>query len=151
MRIHEMTPAECEQVLGGTDFGRLACARHDQPYIVPIYFYFDGEGRCLYSFATVGRKIEWMRENPKVCVEVDQIADRFSWTTVLIFGRYEEVAEGADASDSHRRALELFRQRPEWWLPAAGKLVGGEEHHSPVVYRILIDRLSGRRAGPGAT
>jgi hypothetical protein len=147
MRIHEMTAAECDQVLAGADFGRLACARHDQPYIVPIHFYFDEQERCLYSFATLGRKIEWMRENPKVCVAIDEIADRFQWTTVLVFGRYEEVRETDDKSQAHRRALQLFRQRPEWWLPAAGKVAGGEEHHSPVVYRIHIDRLSGRRAG----
>jgi len=146
-----MTAGECEQVLGGTDFGRLACARHDQPYIVPIHFYFDGTERCLYGFATVGRKIEWMRENPKVCVEIDQISDRFHWTSILIFGRYEEIREAADETAAQRRALELFRQRPEWWLPATGKVVGAEEHHSPVVYRIHIDRISGRRAGQGST
>ena len=150
MRIHELTEAECEQVLGGADFGRLACARHDQPYIVPIHFYFDARERCLYSFSAVGRKIEWMRENPKVCVEIDVIADRFHWTSVIIFGRYEEIPAAPEAAGPHRRAFELFQQRAEWWLPAAGKVVGAEEHHSPVVYRIHVDRVSGRRAGPNS-
>jgi hypothetical protein len=36
--------------------------------------------------------------------------------------------------------------QPEWWLPGAGKLAGGQEHHVPVMYRIRIDRVSGRRA-----
>lgn len=148
MRIYELTEAECEQVMSGAEFGRLACARCDQPYIVPVHFYFDAEARCLYSFSAVGRKIEWMRENPKVCVEIDVIADRFHWTSVLVFGRYEEIPATADANGPQRRALELFQQRSEWWLPAAGKVVGAEEHHAPVVYRIHVDRVSGRRAGP---
>jgi nitroimidazol reductase NimA-like FMN-containing flavoprotein (pyridoxamine 5'-phosphate oxidase superfamily) len=39
----------------------------------------------------------------------------------------------------------LFQQRPEWWLPAAAK-VGSRERHAVVVYRIRIDRLTGRKA-----
>jgi hypothetical protein len=36
----------------------------------------------LYSFATIGRKVEWMRANPLVCVEVDEIVSRQKWQTV---------------------------------------------------------------------
>jgi hypothetical protein len=46
-----------------------------------------------------------------------------------------------------RRAAEgLFQQRPEWWLPAAAKVGAQEHHHAMVIYRIQIDRLTGRRA-----
>ena len=34
----------------------------DQPYIVPIYFSYDG--KHLYGVTTLGQKIEWMRSNP---------------------------------------------------------------------------------------
>jgi nitroimidazol reductase NimA-like FMN-containing flavoprotein (pyridoxamine 5'-phosphate oxidase superfamily) len=51
--------------------GRLACARGNMPYIVPLYFAYDDE--YLYSFGTFGHKIEWMRVNPNVCVEVDEV------------------------------------------------------------------------------
>ena len=29
----------------------------------------------LYSFSTVGQKIEWMRANPNVCVETDEVTN----------------------------------------------------------------------------
>ena len=48
-------------------------------------------GNCLYAFSTIGQKIEWMRENPKVCLEVEEIDDQSHWTTVLVIGRYEEI------------------------------------------------------------
>ena len=89
MLIHELTTAECHEVLRRSHLARVACCRDDHPYIVPISFDFDGEH--LYSFATLGQKIVWMRENPNVCVEVYEIEDRFHWTTVLVFGRYEEL------------------------------------------------------------
>jgi uncharacterized protein len=146
MVIHELTPSECREVLGGGGIGRLACCRDEQPYVVPVFLYYDDETRCLYGFATVGQKIDWMRANPKVCIEVDHVADQTNWTTVLAFGRYEEVQDSAGDEIIRRRALHLFNQWPHWWLPATAKREGGREHHAPVLYRIIIDRMSGRRA-----
>ena len=97
MLIHELTRAQCLEVLMRVSVGRLACARHDQPYIVPVSFSFDPTDACLYSFSTVGQKIHWMRENPRVCVEVDEIDDHMHWTTVIVTGRYEEIRESMDA------------------------------------------------------
>ena len=146
MIIHELTPSECREVLGRNTYGRLGCARQGQPYVVPFAFRLDPAGGCLFSLSTPGQKIDWMRENPKVCVEVDEMVDQFHWTSVLAFGRYEEIKDTRQDEDLRRQAHDLFQQRTVWWLPALGKLASGEERHSSIVYRILIDNLSGRRA-----
>lgn len=145
MRIYELNAAECEEILARSDVARLACSRHDQPYIVPIHFSFDTARKCLYAFSTVGQKIDWMRQNPKVCVEIEDIADKNHWTTVLAFGRYEELSDSAADRAARNAAEQLFSKRPEWWLPAAAK-VGPHEHHAMVIYRIQVDRMTGRRA-----
>jgi nitroimidazol reductase NimA-like FMN-containing flavoprotein (pyridoxamine 5'-phosphate oxidase superfamily) len=146
MVIHELTAAECRQLLADNTLGRLACAKSDQPYITPLFYYFDTTDNCLYSFATVGQKIEWMRDNPKVCIEVDQIVDQFHWTTVVASGRYEELSDAAGASLVLERARVLFERNPNWWLPATGRLASAGERETPIVYRIRIDRATGRRA-----
>jgi uncharacterized protein len=143
MLIHELTEDECGAILERTNLARLACSRHDQPYIVPIHFDFDGGS--FFSFSTLGQKIDWMRANPKVCVEVEDITDKSHWTTVIAFGRYQELTDASADRALRNRARELFEKRREWWLPAAAKLASAE-HAIPVVYRIRIDRLSGRRA-----
>ena len=145
MLIHELTAAECGEVLKRGYLGRLGCARFDQPYVVPIHFSYDDEQRCAYAFSTLGQKITWMRENPKVCLEVEEIADKDHWTTVVAIGRYDEIDQGPDGGDARRRAAYFLQQRPEWWLPAAGR-VPSHEHPQVVVYRIQIDRMTGRRA-----
>jgi nitroimidazol reductase NimA-like FMN-containing flavoprotein (pyridoxamine 5'-phosphate oxidase superfamily) len=142
MLIHELSEEECREVLKRTNLARLACSRHDQPYIVPIHFDFDGGS--FYSFSTVGQKIDWMRANPKVCVEVDEITDKSQWTTVIVFGRYQELTDASADRAARNRARELFEKRREWWLPAAGKLASSE-HPVPVVFRIRIERMTGRR------
>ena len=146
MIIHELTAAECEAFLGDATVGRLGCAHKGQPYIVPVSLYFGREERCLYGFSTLGKKIEWMRENPSVCIEVDAISDPYEWTTVLVMGRYEELDASEQQRRARQRALDLFQDQSRWWLPAGAKLASGVEHTSPVVYRIHISSMSGRRA-----
>jgi uncharacterized protein len=69
--IRELTTEEFLDLVAHSRLGRLACARGNMPYIVPLYFAYDDE--YLYSFGTFGQKIEWMRVNPNVCVEVDEV------------------------------------------------------------------------------
>ena len=145
MLISELTPDDCFKVLERTNLARLACARNDQPYIVPVHISFDPERRCVYGFSAIGHKIDWMRSNPKVCLEIEDIADKDHWTTVIISGRYEEIHQDPEEATARRRAERLFRQRPEWWFPAAAK-PASREPKDVVVYRIKIERISGRRA-----
>jgi hypothetical protein len=145
MLIHELNPEECADVLKRMSLGRLACARFNQPYIVPILFSFDAERECAYAFSAIGQKIEWMRQNPKVCLEVEDITNKDHWVTVLAVGRYQEIRQEPEEAEARRRAETLFQQRPEWWLPGAGRLTA-QERPQVVIYRIQIDRVTGRRA-----
>jgi len=141
MLIHELTPADCADILDRSSLAHLACCHRNQPYVVPVSFTYDARHACLFSFSSVGRKVEWMRENPNVCLEIEDVDDRFNWTTVVVFGRYDEIT---DDKDLRQRALQLFNERSRWWLPGAAK-PGGADHQGVVLYRIHIDRMTGRR------
>ena len=143
MRVHELSRPECNEVLSRAQIARLACTRGNEPYIVPIYVAFDGE--ALYGFSTLGQKIVWLRENPSVCVEVEEIVDGREWTTVLAFGRYEELSRPHEDPEGLARAEALLAKRPTFWQPGAAK-VDGHEHATPVLYRIAVERMTGRRA-----
>ena len=145
MLVHELTAAQCREVLSRTHLARLACSRADQPYVVPVSFSYEADSNRLFSFSAVGKKIHWMRENPKVYLEIEDVEDQFHWTTVVLFGRYEEIDDSPEYRDVRHRALHLFQQRHEWWLPGAAT-VGDREHHAIVVYQIHIDSITGRRA-----
>ena len=151
MIIHELTRAECLEVLHRVTVARLACVRDSQPYIVPVSFYFNHADMSLYSFSTLGQKIRWMRENPRVCVELDEIIDRLQWTTVVINGVYEEIRNAPDAARVQERALKLFESQPNWWLPGTATLPKEPAHDTPVVYRIRVANMSGRRTSRRAT
>ena len=145
MLIRELSTDDCRELLKRTTLGHLGCARAGQPYVVPIQFSFDADRNCLYGFSAVGQKIAWMRESPHVCVEMADITDKNRWTTVLVFGRFEEIQDSPEHATTRARVWSLFQERREWWLPAAAKL-GSHESSAAVIYQIHIDRLTGRSA-----
>jgi uncharacterized protein len=147
MLIHELTGDECRIALEQADFGRLACVRDDQPYIVPIYFSYDD--KHLYGVTTLGQKIEWMRSNPLVCVEIDERKNHYQWMSVLVFGRYEELPDTPEYRDARTHALEVLQKREMWWHTAC---VASEkrEQSAPIFYRIHIEQMTGHRATPDA-
>ena len=141
--IHELAPGECEAVLQRATIGRVACAKDGQPYIVPVHVAFHE--RYLYGVATLGQKIEWMRTNSRVCVEVEEIADSATpGPTVLVFGHYEELPSTTNRSGGAGPREELLAHGSVFWLPATAK-VPSHEHATPVLYRISIIRVTGRR------
>jgi nitroimidazol reductase NimA-like FMN-containing flavoprotein (pyridoxamine 5'-phosphate oxidase superfamily) len=147
MLIREMMRQECEDVLARLSFGRLACSRDNQPYIVPIYFACTPS--CLYGFATMGQKIEWMRSNPLVCVEADEIGSHLDWASVVVRGRYEEFPNTPKYSEQRDRAQTLLQiRRPLWWQTgfAATQTRERFDRDITIFYCIHIGELTGRRA-----
>lgn len=148
MLIRQLTRQDSVALLGRTHLGRLGCSQGAQPYIVPIYFaYHDG---CLYSFSTVGQKIEWMRANPLVCLETDEVVSSQQWASVIVFGRYEELPDSPEHQDARAHGHHLLERKYIWWQPGYVKTIldGIERPLTPVFYRIRIGEITGHRATP---
>ena len=148
MIVNEMTNQECHEFLKQINLGRLGCARGSQPYVVPIYFVSDDKN--LYCFSTLGQKIEWMRTNPLVCVEVDEVVDQFQWRSVVVLGKYEELSDVPSCARAREYALKLLQKRVMWWQPAyvATEHGGSSDGLTPIFYRIRINQVTGHRGMP---
>jgi nitroimidazol reductase NimA-like FMN-containing flavoprotein (pyridoxamine 5'-phosphate oxidase superfamily) len=144
--VKKMKPQECGELLARLGFGRLACARDNQPYILPIYFAYEPER--LYGFATFGRKIEWMRLNPLVCVQADEIRSQNNWASVIVRGRYEELLDTPEYAKQRNQVQALLGKRSLWWQPgyAASQVRGLSKPTKPVFYCIHIEEMTGLRA-----
>lgn len=146
MLIQEMTRQESLDLLAHTRFGRLACAQGNQPYVVPFYFGYDDD--YLYSFSTVGQKIEWMRANPMVCVEIDEVMSARHWVSVIVVGRYEELEDTPEGQSARELAHRVLRRNPSWWEPGYAKttLHGRPRPLVPLYYRIRVLQITGHRS-----
>ncbi|HWO02723.1 MAG TPA: pyridoxamine 5'-phosphate oxidase family protein [Blastocatellia bacterium] len=148
MVIHEMTLEECREVLAQATLARLACDMDGQPYVVPVYLAYDGSS--LFGFATMGYKIDCMRANSLVCVEVDDIKSQNHWMTVVVSGTYEELPDTEEYTAARAHAHELLQRRAMWWEPACVAVEHRDypKSFTPIFYRIHVDRMTGRRASP---
>lgn len=151
MLIREMTGQESRDMLSRLGMGRLACTRDNRPYIVPVYFAYASDR--LYGFATFGRKIEWMRLNPHVCVEADEVRSHFEWQSVIVIGRYEEFPDTAEYKDQRTQAQALLERRFLWWQTAyaAKQTRKRVQQSSPVLYCVHIEEITGHSASPDPT
>jgi uncharacterized protein len=146
MLIKEISEKECLDTLALASVGRLGCSLNDQPYVVPIYFAYEKE--WIYVFSTFGKKIEWMRANPKVCVEIEDSISESESISVLVNGTYEELAE-PQFTQERAHARQLLGKKHHWWLNAmAERRVGSEDQQvEPLFFRIHVDSATGLRWG----
>jgi nitroimidazol reductase NimA-like FMN-containing flavoprotein (pyridoxamine 5'-phosphate oxidase superfamily) len=145
MMITELTEGESIELLSRAHLGRLACTQDLQPYVTPFYFVYDNH--CLYSFSTIGQKVQWMRVNPLVSVQTDEIVSEEQWESVVASGRYEELPDTPDWAVERATASALFQRKAVWWEPGIAKttLKSGERPMLPVVFRIHLTRITGHR------
>jgi uncharacterized protein len=150
MRITELSDKDCKAILGRLTLGRLACSHDDQPYVIPVYFVHEGDH--LYGFGTFGKKIEWMRANPKVCVGIDEITNHFQWTSVVVYGRYRELPELPQFAEERDHARQLLEARSLWWQTAfeTRRLKSEGDLIPPLFYAIDIDSVTGYQSAADA-
>jgi uncharacterized protein len=133
----ELSRAEIEEFLRGQRIARLGCHAGDEMYIVPLIYAYEND--AVVAVTTEGRKTAMLRENPRVCVEVDSydVDGKGSWRSVIAYGTYEELA-----GDAIEPALSLLRER---FARAAGRAAEPREPgENVVVLRITLDEISGR-------
>jgi nitroimidazol reductase NimA-like FMN-containing flavoprotein (pyridoxamine 5'-phosphate oxidase superfamily) len=142
MVINEITKDECGAFLAGASLGRLGCSLDNQPYVVPVYFVYEPDN--IYVFSTLGQKAEWMRANPKVCLQADEITDQSKWKSVIATGRYQELPEPQYAAE-REHARNLLEKRCRWWQNPLGErqLRVGNHSITPLFFRIHVDAMSG--------
>lgn len=133
----ELSLREIDDFLRNQRIARLGCHAGGVTYVVPlIYAYEDG---AVVAVTTEGRKTAMLRDNPRVCVEVDDYdADgRGSWRSVIAQGTYAELA-----GEAIEPALVLLRER---FARTAGRTAEPRQlGPNVVVLRIELDELSGR-------
>ena len=102
----ELSRGEMEEFLRAQRIARLGCHAGGETYVVPlIYAYDDG---ALVAVTTEGRKVAMLRENPRVCVEVDEY-DADGKRELAQRHRAGDVEELA--GDAVEPALALLRER----------------------------------------
>jgi nitroimidazol reductase NimA-like FMN-containing flavoprotein (pyridoxamine 5'-phosphate oxidase superfamily) len=142
IEVRELTDAQITELLERTAYGHLACCRNNEPYVVPVHFAYD-DG-VIYVYTTQGKKYEIIRENPRVCLQAEEVTDNEHWRSVIVDG---EAAEITDAEE-RQRAMALITKINPTLTPAVSVrwMDSWVRENIAVIYRIYPLRMTGRRS-----
>lgn len=139
--IEDMNDNQIVNVLQSQLIAHLACYADKKLFLVPItYAYKDG---YLYCQSKDGLKIQLMRKNPAVCIEVDQIESMRNWRTVILWGEYEQLKNEKDKA----KAQQILMDRIEPIYTGETVIPQILEDY-PEPFRIKINKQTGRYEKP---
>ena len=127
---------EARKLFESAKVARLGCIVNGEPYVVPISCLL--ENSYLYSHSLNGMKISALRENPRACVQVDEIESELSWRSAIAFGKYEEISNPDERAEILNK---LFRMFP-MLTPVESTIALDGLAQEVIVFRIRIDRLT---------
>lgn len=139
--ISKLSEEESYALLRDKRLARLGCVAGVEPYVVPLSYVFDDHS--VLSHSLPGRKLTAMRENPRVCVQVDDIKDLCSWKSVIAYGRYEEIIEPAERALALNHLLSSFPKL----TPVESLSAEDAAAPAPVVFRIRVESITGISEG----
>lgn len=135
-----LNDAQIDALLHSETVGRIGCVVDGEPYIVPVTYAYDGE--AVYAHSAEGMKLRGLRKSPRACFEVEHVHDLANWRSVIAWGTFEEL-HGAAAERGMRVLVDKLT--PLAGSETAAPAHGAEpRHESAVIYRIRLDRRTGR-------
>ncbi|MEZ4773487.1 MAG: pyridoxamine 5'-phosphate oxidase family protein [Bacteroidia bacterium] len=145
--VGKLSSTEIESILSRNYIGHLACTDGLTPYIVPITYYYDAPRNSIIGYTTVGRKIETIRKNPKVCVEVSEITNLTNWTSIIAEGTYQELT-GKDAFEAVKLLMhdlaEIINAEGQQKVDFISDMARLAEDKEKVIYRVHLEEKNGR-------
>jgi len=141
--------AKIDEIIKKSEVCRLAFAKDNIPYIVPISFGYDGQSIFAHT-AKTGRKIDFVKANKRVCFEFDTdvktIEDETvacKWTSsyksVIGYGNMTEITE-FDEQENAINQIMLHYSGRKWHFNA-------QMLKSIKLWKIEIDEISGKQSG----
>jgi len=132
---------DARQLFQRARVARLGCIVNGEPYVVPINCHLEGDH--LYSHSLSGLKITGLRENPRACVQVDEIESDLRWRSAIAFGTYEEITKPNERADVLSTLLRNFPML----TPVESAIAIDGSSPEVIVFRISIERLTGVSEG----
>lgn len=140
--------AEIDAILHAAKFMHLALADDNVPFLVPLFYAYDGRVLYFHS-ARSGTKIEILKRNNRVCFCVSLVEEVLDNEVACDFEVKHRTAIGTgraafvEDAEEKRRALDAIVARfttKKFAYPAANFAV-------TTVVRIEIDSLKGKKHG----
>ena len=138
----ELTPDNCWDIIHDERVAHLAQIDDGEPYVTPLsYVIHDGD----FLFRTAaGRRVDALRHNPRVCVEISRGKPDGGWESVVFWGDARFVDD--PSTEANIVGALLAKYHSESVLGFSSPSIFPEERY---LIAITPERLSGRASGGG--
>lgn len=136
-----LSEEEARSLFQSAKVARLGCIVNGEPYVVPINCHLEDD--CLYSHSLPGLKISGLRENPRACVQADEIESDLHWRSAIVFGKFEEITKSNERAEALGKLLRKFPML----TPVESTIAVDGAMAEVIVYKIKIERITGVSEG----
>lgn len=139
--MRDLTWARCQDLLSVSRVAHIAVVSDGEPYVSPIsYVMVDGD-ICIRTGP--GKRVDALRSNPRVCVEVSQYDDSSGdWESVIVWGTAEFVEDDYRSQEIIFAFLDKYRD-----VLGSPLNPGSVFPDQDVIIRIPIEQSAGRGSG----
>ena len=136
--IKNLNDNEAREFLHDQKFGHLGCVLESgEPYVIPVNYLFKEDGIYLHSLP--GQKLDALRANGKICLQVEKIGDSCQWQSAIAFGEFQKVKR----MNKKIEILKEFSARFEHLTPVEAMMEEQWNLGGLVVFRINIKQITG--------
>jgi len=139
---------EIDKIINDAEVCRLAFAKDNEPYLVPVSFGYDGANVYIHT-AQEGKKIEFLNLNNRVCFEFETDTKIVTheiiackWTTsfksVIGYGRMIRITEDEEAIHALNCIMIKYSGK-EWGFT-------GRDLSRVFLWKIEIEEISGKKS-----
>ena len=141
---------QMDEIIRGSLVCRVAVAKDNAPYVVPVSFGYDGAAIYLHT-APEGKKIGYFEANPQVCFEFERDVElrrdpqsACKWTFIFesVIG-YGTISELVEPAQKEHALNEIMRQYSGKAWPFESASVARVR-----VWKIAITSMTGKLSKP---
>ena len=140
--MRELAPDRCWEIIHDERVGHLAQIDEGEPYVTPLSYVIHA-GDFLFRTAA-GRRVDALRREPRVCVEISRDKPDVGWESVVFWGN----ARFVDDPSTEAAVVEalLAKYHSESALGFSSPSIFPEERY---LVAITPESISGRASGGG--
>lgn len=112
---------ECIELLKGAEYGYLAMSMYNQPYVIPVNYYYDDSEKIYIHTGPEGQKIDYLSFNPTVCLAVSEAGQKvwksskpcsytYPFWSVLVYGSARIISEGPEKKAALEKLINKYRE-----------------------------------------
>ena len=147
--IKDLARKDCLFIFKHNYIGHLAYISLNRPCIIPMTYYFHEKENTIICYSGEGHKINAMRKNNSISLEVAEIDSVNNWKSVVAHGSFKEL-KGIDAkSQLHAFSLgvqEIIMAKEKRDLNFISEFSAKiYKEEVPIVFLIKIDEITGKK------